>query len=477
MASAPTASNQQQPFLLNGSDQFGVSREVLKVYYPADQATEVGSCYLIGPEHVELIERAAEQGFREYRQTSPGQRMEILNKLSNLLEQHQNALARLITLESGKPITLAQQEVQRAIGLCQDYAQHIRHSADQLYYFHGREARIGLFPLGPVLAITPFNFPLNLIVHKLAPAIAAGCSITIKPDLKTPLTALYLGRLAIEAGYQAISVVPAQNELAEALVKSSAFAKLSFTGSDQVGWYLKSIAGKKSVTLELGGNAAVVVEDLSMPVETMAERCAFGAFSYAGQVCISIQRILINARLLDEFIPSFLEATRALKVGDPMKPETMIGPMITIEDVQRTRNLIKNAIFNGANVRYGGNTYNMFTMNPTVLDRTTPEMDVNSCECFAPIVTLTAYDEFEQALHLVNQSRYGLQAGVFVAEADKMQQAYRTLEVGGVLINEIPTFRSDFLPYGGVKDSGLGREGVLSGIREYSYEKTLLTPL
>lgn len=473
--SAPAAGEKlAQPFLLQGTEHFGVSKEKASIYYPGDQVTLVGECYQATPSQMELIEKAALDGFAQARKIPPSERAAILHRLANHIEQYQEALATLITRECGKPVKLAKVEVQRAAAVCRGYAAQVEREGGIIVHTDGREARVQHFPLGPVLAITPYNFPLNLVIHKLAPAIAAGCSITVKPAPKTPLTALYLGRLAVAAGYEAISVVPCDNAMAEALVKSEAFAKLSFTGSARVGWHLKSIAGRKSVTLELGGNAAVIIEDFTHPVEEIARRCAFGAFAYSGQVCISVQRILVRRELREKFQRAFVEATRAIVVGDPMDPNTDMGPMISIEDVQRVRTLIKDALNAGANVVYGGNTFNALTMNPAILDRVSPEMAVWQEECFAPLATLTEYGTLSQALDLVNQSRYGIHAGLYSEDRNQVELAYRTLEVGGLIVNDIPTYRADMLPYGGVKDSGIGREGVLAGIREYSYEKVLV---
>lgn len=463
-----------QPFILQGSERFGKSGKTHPVYYPGDAVTLVGDVHYADALHLELIEKTAEQGFQSFRKIRPHQRAEILHNLADRLEAHTDALALLITKETGKPIQLSRNEVERGVKICRAYATQTERTTSQMLDVDGREARISRFPVGPVLAITPYNFPLNLVIHKLAPAIAAGCSITIKPAPQTPLTALYLGRLAIEAGYEAISVIPTENELAEKLVQSPAFRKISFTGSAKVGWHLRAIAGNKSVTLELGGNAAVILDELNAPAEEVAKRVAFGAFAFAGQICISVQRILIHERLRDTFLPALIAATRQMKVGDPFKPETEIGPMISMQDLQRTRTLIKDALRTGANVVYGGNTFNAFTMNPTLLDRTTPEMTVNTEEVFSPIATVSFYQDFNEALRQVNQSRYGLQAGLYATDTSKIEQAYQTLEVGGLLINEIPTYRADLLPYGGVKDSGLGREGVLSGMDEYTYVKTLI---
>jgi acyl-CoA reductase-like NAD-dependent aldehyde dehydrogenase len=465
-----------QPFIVQGSERLGITGTVQAIYFPGDQATQTGACYQAEAVHLELIERAAEEGFKHFRTTSPEERAGILTRLADLIEKHQKRLSELITEESGKPIMLSVSEVERSIRLCRAYAAEASRMTGLLMSVDNRRAQVQQFPVGPVLAITPYNFPLNLVIHKLAPAIAAGCSITIKPAPQTPLTALFLGRLTIEAGYEAISIVPMSNELAERLARSEVFRKLSFTGSAAVGWKLRSLAGSKSVTLELGGNAAVVVEELSEPVSDMTHRIAFGSFAHAGQICVSVQRIFINEKIKDTFMASFVAAARAMKVGDPFKYDTEVGPMISIDAVQGARGIIKDALRAGANVVYGGNTYNVFTMNPTILDRTTFDMAVNTEEVFAPIVTIHTYQNFEEALALVNQSKYGLQAGVYTTNPKQIEQAYQTLDVGGVVINDVPTYRSDVLPYGGVKASGIGREGVMSGISEYSYTKTLVQP-
>lgn len=472
--SLPTKAMTAEPMILQGSTQFGKTGTVMPIYYPGDNATLIGEFHQAEDLHIELIERAAEQGFQSFRHSMPTQRAAILSRLADLVEANHEELAILITHESGKPIRLSRMEVSRSVTTLRAYAAETERISGQIMHVDGREARIRQFPIGPVLAITPYNFPLNLVTHKLAPAIAAGCSITIKPAPQTPLTALRLGRLAVEAGYEAISVVPASNEVAEALVRSDIFAKLSFTGSAKVGWYLRSIAGQKSITLELGGNAALIVEEITEPVEEMARRVTFGSFAFSGQICISVQRIFINEKVKDAFLSAFVTETRFMKVGDPMKVETEVGPMITIDAVQKARTLIKDALRAGANVVYGGNTYNALTMNPTILDRTTPNMDVNAEEVFAPIVTVVTYNKFEEALTMVNASKYGLQAGIYTNDPEQIELAYRTLDVGGVIINDIPTYRADLLPYGGVKASGLGREGVLSGIAEYSYPKTMI---
>ncbi len=464
-----------EKLLINASEYSEHEGQRLRVLNPVDSTTEVGWCYLLDETQVESVLTVAQNQFEDFRKTSFQERSILLKKLAVLLLTHENKLAQLITLESGKPITLSKIEVKRSIKLVQAYSDLCSRTTRELHNLHGCEAEIRYFPMGPVLAITPFNFPLHLIIHKLAPCIAAGNSITIKPASKTPLTALFLGKLAIEAGYTAINVIPCSPEIAESLVRAETFKKLSFTGSSEVGWRLKSLAGRKAVSLELGGNAACIIEDYDPKrLSTLAKQVANGSFLYSGQICISVQRIFVNHRIHDDFVAAFLKEARAMVVGDPMESETEVGPMISVEDVFRTRELIKQAIKDGANVLYGGNTYNTFTMNPTVFNRTTPEMSINQDEVFAPLVSLTPYETFDEALAMANNSRYGLQAGVYTQDDKKTQRAFEVLDVGGVVINNVPTFRLDELPYGGVKGSGVGREGLMSGIAEMSNLKTCI---
>jgi acyl-CoA reductase-like NAD-dependent aldehyde dehydrogenase len=468
---------EERPMILNGSDRFGRTGTIATIYNPADGVSTVGSYHRAERLHIELIEHAAENGFKAFRETTIFRRAEILERLARLLEGDFEPFAKLITMEAGKPIQLARAEVTRSIQICRSYARQALQGDPPCLPVRGYHSRLVRFPIGPVLAITPFNFPLSLVMHKLAPAIAAGCSITLKPAPQTPLSALRLGGLAIEAGFEAISVVPSENALAEALVQLPVFQKISFTGSAAVGAKIRQLAGHRSLTLELGGNAAVIIEDLSQSAEEIAERVAFGAFSYSGQICVSVQRILINEAIKEEFLPALVQAARTIKVGSPKDPDVLVGPMISMASLQRSRGIIKDALKAGANVVYGGNTFNTFTLNPTLVDRTTPTMPINTEEVFAPIATVQMYRNFEDAITLANQSRYGIQTGVYTANTQQQREAFARLETGGVLINEIPTFRADALPYGGVKESGQGREGVMAGIDEYSYQKTYLEKL
>jgi glyceraldehyde-3-phosphate dehydrogenase (NADP+) len=333
------------------------------------------------------------------------------------------------------------------------------------------------FPLGPILAITPFNFPLNLVAHKIAPSIAAGCTVVHKPAQQTPLSSLLLARLVEEAGWPAgaLNVLPFRGSEAEALVTDDRLKKLTFTGSAAVGWELKRKAGKKRVTLELGGNAGVIVHD-DADLNYAAERCVTGGFSYAGQSCISVQRILVHDTVYEKFLSVFVPRVQNLKVGDPLDEATDVGPMISEEDARRAAGWVDEAAAAGAKVLCGGNREGSL-MEATVLTATRPEMRVNCQEVFAPVVTVEPYHDFAAAVKEVNDSNYGLQAGIFTRDAKLLFEAYEALDVGGVVAGDVPTFRIDHMPYGGVKDSGLGREGLRYAIEEMTERKLLVMNL
>jgi acyl-CoA reductase-like NAD-dependent aldehyde dehydrogenase len=338
----------------------------------------------------------------------------------------------------------------------------------------GRSAILRRFPLGPVAAITPFNFPLNLVAHKVAPAIAAGCSMVLKPAPKTPLCALMLAEIVQQAGWPAgaLNVLCLSNQDAEAMAADDRFKLLTFTGSGAVGWMLKSKAGKKRVALELGGNAAVIVHS-DADVAHAAEACALGGFSYAGQSCISVQRIYLHRSVLDEFVSVLVDRVEKLKVGNPLDEATDVGPMINEAAALRVEEWIGEAQQDGARILTGGKRDgSMFY--PTVLTNARPDMRVVCEEVFAPVVVVEPYDDFPAALRAVNNSRYGLQAGLFTNDARLIQAAYETLDVGGLMVNDTPTFRADQMPYGGVRDSGVGREGLRSAIEEMTELKLLV---
>jgi acyl-CoA reductase-like NAD-dependent aldehyde dehydrogenase len=410
-------------------------------------------------------------------------RSALLRSIAGLLQARQEEGARIIAGEAGKPITDARREVGRAIQtftVAAEEAKRIGGEAVPLDWTPGTESYWGVtrrVPLGAILGITPFNFPINLVAHKVAPALAAGNAILIKPAPQTPLTALFLGELAVEAGLPAgtLNIVPCANDVAERLVGDARFKLLSFTGSAQVGWMLKAKCGKKKVVLELGGNAGVIIEP-DADLEFAAQRCATGGFTYAGQTCISVQRILVHESIVEAFISKLLAHVSALKAGDPLDEATVIGPLIDGKAATRVEGWIQEAVAQGARVLAGGNRSGA-VLNATVLSNVNATMKVSCEEVFGPVVTITPYGQFEQALALLNNSPYGLQAGVFTQDINRIFSAFRDLEVGAVLINEIPTFRADHMPYGGMKDSGLGREGVKYAIEEMTEPRLLVLNL
>jgi acyl-CoA reductase-like NAD-dependent aldehyde dehydrogenase len=410
-------------------------------------------------------------------------RFYVLQKIAGVLYDRREEFADLMTAEAGKPITDARREVNRAVQtftVAAEEAKRIPGDVIPLDWTPGTDGHLGIlrrYPIGPVLGITPFNFPLNLVAHKVAPALAAGNSILIKPAPQTPLTALLLGEVALEAGIPpgGLNVVPCDNSIAERLVVDPRFKLLSFTGSAAVGWMLKAKAGKKKVVLELGGNAGVIVEP-DADLDVAAQRCAVGGFTYAGQTCISVQRIFVHHSVADLFTTKLLLQVARLKAGDPSDEATVVGPLINASAVTRVEDWIGEAVSQGARVLLGGKRMGSI-VEATVLSDVTPTMKVSCQEVFGPVVTLTSYRRFDEAIAALNRSDYGLQAGVFTQNVDKVFHAFRHLEVGAVLVNEIPTFRADHMPYGGVKDSGIGREGVRAAIEEMTEPRLLVLNL
>jgi acyl-CoA reductase-like NAD-dependent aldehyde dehydrogenase len=328
--------------------------------------------------------------------------------------------------------------------------------------------------VGPIAGITPFKVPLNLVAHKVAPAIAAGCTIILKPAPQTPLSSLLLAEAVEQAGLPdgAFNVLPLSNEDAGLLVTDDRIKLISFTGSAPVGWEIKRRAGKKKVVLELGGNAGVIVHG-DADLAWAAERCATGGFAYAGQTCISVQRILVERPAFAKFRDLLLEGVSKLRVGDPMDESTDLGPLIRESDAIRATQWVQEAVQDGATLLCGGKRHGSI-LDPTVLTGTRPDMKVNCQEIFAPVVTLESYDNFAQALQQINDSPYGLQAGLFTRDAGRIFQAFEELEVGGLVAGDVPSFRIDHMPYGGVKDSGLGREGLRYAIEDMTEPRLLV---
>jgi len=328
-----------------------------------------------------------------------------------------------------------------------------------------------------VAGITPFNFPLNLVVHKVAPAIASGCPMVLKPAPQTPLCALLLAEVVQQAGWPdgGLNILPLSNDDAGLLVTDERVKLISFTGSAPVGWAIKKNAGKKKVVLELGGNAGVIVHS-DADLAYAADRCVAGGFSYAGQTCISVQRILVERSVCGKFTDLLLAGVSKLRTGDPLEETTDLGPLIRECDAVRATEWVQEAVRGGARLLCGGQRRGAL-MEPTVLTGTKPEMKVNCQEVFAPVVTVEPYDDFGAALRQVNNSPYGLQAGLFTRDAKLLFNAYEELEVGALIAGDIPAFRVDHMPYGGIKDSGLGREGLRYAIEEMTEPKLLVMNL
>jgi acyl-CoA reductase-like NAD-dependent aldehyde dehydrogenase len=451
---------------------------IQEIKTPFDGAA-VGVVTLAGPRQIEAAIAASVRAFEVTRKLPVFKRQEILRAVSSKIQEKREQFARIIALEAGKPIKTARAEVDRAVFTFSVAAEEAARIGgeylplDLQEFTTGRWAMVRRYPVGPIAAITPFNFPVNLVAHKLAPAMAAGCSVVLKPAPQTPFTAFLLAEVIHEAGWPAgaLNLIPTTNEDAALIVSDDRLKMLSFTGSSAVGWKLKSTAGKKKVVLELGGNAAVAIHS-DADLDFAAERCAVAGFSYAGQSCISVQRILVHKPVFDSFLQKFIERTKKLKTGDPLDEATDVGPLIRLSDAERAESWVKEAVAAGAKVLLGGGRKGS-VFEPTILTNTRPDMKVNCQEVFAPVKTVEAYEDFSDALKRINASPYGLQAGLFTNDARLIFRAYDELEVGGLIVGDVPTFRIDHMPYGGVKDSGLGREGLKYAIEEMTEPRLL----
>jgi glyceraldehyde-3-phosphate dehydrogenase (NADP+) len=468
----------EHPFYLAG--QWHRSADALPVTNPWDDSL-VGSTWLASEAQVEGATAAAVAAAPMMARLPAYERGAILAKASAIISRRRAEIGRALAGEAGKPIRDALTEVDRAamtFHVASEEARRIGGDViplDLAPHGKGRIAILRRFPIGPVAAISPFNFPLNLSAHKLAPAIAAGNPIVLKPATKTPLSALFLASALEEAGLPkgALSVLPMSRQLGDRLVTDERFKLLTFTGSSSVGWAMKARAGKKKVILELGGNAGVIVDD-SADVDWAAKRVATGGFAYAGQSCISVQRVFVHEAIYGEFAANLVARVEALVVGDPLDPATDIGPMIDAGEVDRIEAWVQEAVADGARVLTGGTRVNRSAYAPTVLDGVPEIAKVCAQEVFAPVVALYRFSDFTEAVAAVNRSRYGLQAGVFTASLPNTLLAFDRIEAGGVIVNDVPTWRIDHMPYGGVKDSGVGREGPRYTIEEMTEPKLLV---
>lgn len=463
-------------FFLDG--KWRTDGQRVEIYSPGTGQL-VGITYRASAKDAEEAIAAAVRAFQVTRRLGAFERQRILHAVARGIEANREELARTLALEAGKPIRAARAEVGRAIFTFDVAAEEALRIGGEYLPLDWQAATAGRWGIvrrvsaGPLAAITPFNFPLNLVAHKVAPAMAAGCPVILKPAPQTPLSALRLAQIIEQAGWPAgaLNVLPLSNEDAAAIVTDDRIKLLSFTGSTAVGWRLKAQAGKKRVILELGGNAGVIVcADANL--DYAAARCAAGGFGYSGQTCISVQRILVEESAFQRFTNDLVARVKKLNAGDVLGEATDVGPLINEGAARRNIEWIEEAVRGGAKLLCGGERRGDI-VTPAVLTGTQPAMRVNCQEIFGPVVTVESFTDYSAALAEINRSDFGLQAGVFTRDFPRILEAFETLEVGGVMIGEIPSFRIDHMPYGGVKDSGLGREGLRYAIEEMTEPRLL----
>ena len=465
------------PFLLAGELADRADKWEIRSPWSGDV---VGRAALAAPADVEAAIAAAVSAAPAAAAMPTHARAALLERIAVAVAAAREDLARLLAAEAGKPLAAARTELDRTIFVFRQGAEEARRIRGEVMPMdlmpHG-EKRWGLtrrFPLAPIAAITPFNFPLLLAAHKIAPAIACGATMVLKPPPQDPLSTLALARLIHEAGCPAgmVSVLPCTNDVAAPLIDDPRIRMLTFTGSARVGWSFRERAPMKRVALELGGNAAAIIEP-DADLDHAVKRCIFGGYTYSGQSCISVQRVLVHERVYGEFVAKYTAAVGALRTGDPLAEGTDVGPMIDEANAERAAAWIDEAVRAGATVPVGGGRTGA-VLEPAVLLDTTSEMRVNREELFAPATTVRRYAGFDEALAIANDSPYGLQAGVFTNDLRRIWRAFEALEVGGVIVNDVSGFRVDHMPYGGVKQSGLGREGVRYAIEDMTEVRLLV---
>ncbi len=481
MSDTDTIEVQPRPCWIAGHAEQG--ERTLTVYHPYD-GTEVAEVAVPGADQVERAVAAASGAFRSFAASPAHVRATALTRIAELLTERGDEVAETITAENGKPLTWAEVEVRRAVSTFRFAAEEARRLVGDLQRLDtdrgadGRLAVVRRRPRGPVLAIAPFNFPLNLVAHKVAPAIAVGAPVVVKPASATPLTALLLGEILAEAGLPdgAFSVLPVAGDGMRSLVTDPRLPVISFTGSTSVGWSIADAAPRKQIVLELGGNSAAIVcpdwasdEDLAHAAGRIA---LFGNYQ-AGQSCVAVQRVIVHRDVADRFVPKLVAAVQGLRTGDPHDPEVEVGPLIDQEAASRVEKWIGEAVSAGAELLTGGSRVGT-TIRPTVLRNVPADASVARQEVFGPVLVLSVVDSVAAAFEQANATDYGLQAGVFTHDVATAFQAAASIDVGGVVIGDVPSYRADQMPYGGVKDSGTGREGVRSAMLEYTQDQVMV---
>ena len=459
--------------------KFVQTNQELEVFNPYDNSV-VGKTYLAGKSELEQAIISANSTKSKMRDLPSFKKYEILMQIANEVKAKKKDLSVILAKEAGKPLKYAVGEIDRAVQVFIVAAEESKRLPKEYFSIDwtaagtGKEGLVKYFPIGLIAGIAPFNFPLNLAVHKIAPAIASGNPIILKPARSTPLSVLELAKIIDKTDLPkgAFSVLPMDREAGNQLVTDERIHMLSFTGSPAVGWKMKSNAGKKKIALELGGNAGVIISD-SADLDLSVKKCLVGGFAYSGQVCIHVQRIYVHENIFDRFIDKFIEATKKLNFGAPDDEATDISAMIDEENAIRVEEWVNEAKDDGAQVLFGGNRNGAY-YEPTIITNTKHQMKVCALEVFGPVVTIEKFSNYSEAVSFINNSEYGLQAGVFTNNIKEMNQAFNEIEVGGVIINDIPTFRVDHMPYGGIKNSGFGREGVKYSIFEMMEPKLMV---
>ncbi|RLD42570.1 MAG: aldehyde dehydrogenase [Bacteroidetes bacterium] len=468
-----------EEFKLYCGGEFITTEKILDVENPFSQKV-FAKTYLASKENLETAINKALEVQDEMKNMSSLRKYEALSYISKSLKEQLTYFAELLALESGKPIIYSKGEILRSVETFKIAAEESKRlpgeviSLDWTPAGKGKHGIVQYFPIGLVAGISPFNFPMNLAVHKIAPALAAGCPIILKPSTNTPLSTLALAKLIDKSGLPkgAVSILPMDRATGNQLVTDERFKLLSFTGSPHVGWMMKAQSGKKKVVLELGGNAGLIVTK-SADLDIAVKKAVIGGFAYSGQVCIHAQRIYVAKEIFEDFKTMFIKQVEKLNLGDPMDDNTEISAMIDESNAKRIEIWVNEAIEDGAQVICGGKRDGTY-YEPTVLIDTKPKMKVCALEVFGPVVTLEPFTNFKAVIKEVNDSDFGLQAGIFTNQIDEMDYAFNELEVGGVIINDAPIFRVDHMPYGGVKDSGLGREGLKYAIQDMMEAKILV---